>query len=43
MVCEMEGISIQPFINAIRNILREYDNPKTTNKNDENQISLFDL
>jgi len=25
MVCEMEGISIQPFINVIRKILREYD------------------
>lgn len=24
-VCEMEGISIQPFINDIRKILREYD------------------
>ena len=44
MVCEMEGISIQPFINAIRKILREYDNPKTTtNKNEKNQITLFDL
>lgn len=25
MVCEMEGISIQPFINEIRKVLREYD------------------
>lgn len=24
-VCEMEGISIQPFINAIRAVLEEYD------------------
>lgn len=39
MVCDMEGISIQPFINAIRKILREYDNPKTTNKNDEKQVA----
>lgn len=24
-VCEMEGISMQPFINAIKNILGKYD------------------
>ncbi len=42
MVCEMEGISIQPFINAIRKILKEYD-ARTAKKKDENQLSLFDL
>lgn len=41
-VCEMEGISIQPFINAIRKILREYDNPKQVKK-DEKQLSIFDF
>lgn len=43
MVCEMEGISIQPFINAIRKILREYDKTKTVKKNSENQLSIFDF
>ena len=42
MVCKMEGISIQPFISAIRSVLREYDT-KTIKKKDENQLSLFDL
>lgn len=42
MVCEMEGISIQPFIRAIRKILREYDT-RTVKKKDENQFSLFNL
>lgn len=42
MVCEMEGISIKPFISAIRKILREYDRDKT-NACDNNQISLFDV
>lgn len=43
MVCEMEGISIQPFINSIRAVLREYDTTRTIKKKDENQLSLFDL
>lgn len=43
MVCEMEGISIQPFINAIRKILREYDKPKMIKKDSENQLSIFDF
>lgn len=42
MVCEMEGISIQPFITSIRAVLREYDT-KTIKNKDENQLSLFDL
>lgn len=42
MVCEMEGISIQPFINSIRAVLREYDTKQTTKKKDENQLSLFE-
>lgn len=41
MVCEMEGISIRPFINTIRKILKEYDSPKAKSK-DENQFTLFD-
>lgn len=41
MVCEMEGISIKPFINAIRRILREYDKPMTR-KEPRNQMTLFD-
>lgn len=28
MVCEMEGISMQPFINAIRKVLKEYEKYK---------------
>lgn len=43
MVCEMEGISIQPFINAIRKVLKEYDVARAAKKTDDNQISLFDL
>lgn len=43
MVCEMEGISIQPFINAIRRILREYDSHSKPKNNNSGQISIFDL
>lgn len=42
MVCEMQGISIQPFIKAIRIILKEYDMKPVVNNNCKNQISLFD-
>ena len=42
MVCEMQGISIHPFINAIRIILKEYDSKPVVNNNCKNQISLFD-
>ena len=42
MVCEMQGISIYPFINAIRIILKEYDRKPVVNNNCKNQISLFD-
>lgn len=38
-VCEMEGISIQPFINAIKSILNKYETRK--NNIDKNQLSLF--
>lgn len=41
MVCEMEGISVKPFINAIRRILREYDKPMER-KESSNQMTLFD-
>lgn len=40
MVCEMEGISIHPFIVAIRVILREFDDGKRE-KQCDNQLSLF--
>lgn len=43
MVCELEGISIQPFINAIRAVLREYDTMQVMKKKDENQLSLSGL
>lgn len=39
-VCEMEGISMQPFINAIKVIIKKYEIRK--NKIDRNQLSLFD-
>lgn len=42
MVCEMEGISMKPFINSIRAILREYDT-KRIKREDENQLSIFDI
>ncbi len=29
MICEIEGISIRPYISAIRDVLREYDNTET--------------
>ena len=38
MVCEMEGISKKPFINAIRIILREYDNRSTNDKNNNQGV-----
>lgn len=43
MVCEMEGISIQPFINSIRAVLREYDTNQRLIKKNENQLTLFDF
>lgn len=42
MVCEMEGISMKPFISAIRKILRQYD-VKTNDINNRNQMSLFEI
>lgn len=39
-VCEMEGINMQPFINAIKVIIKKYEIRK--NKIDRNQLSLFD-
>lgn len=42
MVCEMEGISIKPFINAIRKVIREYDRIPMKPK-DENQLTIFDF
>ena len=41
MVCEMEGISMKPFVIAIKNVLKQYEvKPKNEIKN---QISLFDV
>ena len=42
MVCEMEGISMQPFIRAIKAVIREYDR-YPEKKKDENQLSIFDF
>lgn len=42
MVCELEGISMQPFINAIKAVVRKYDKRPSKNK-DENQITIFDF
>lgn len=42
MVCEMEGISMQPFINAIKKIVREYDKGSEVKKEYSGQLSLFD-
>lgn len=41
MVCEMEGISMRPFVIAIKNVLKQYE--IKPNKKIENQISLFDV
>lgn len=41
MVCEMEGISMQPFINAIKKIVREYDKGSEVKKEYSGQLSLF--
>ena len=41
MVCEMEGISMKPFVVAIKNVLKQYE-IKPNNKI-QNQISLFDV
>lgn len=41
MVCEMEGISIKPFLNAIRAVVREYDK-KTIKAKESEQINIFD-
>lgn len=43
MVCEMEGISIQPFISDIRKILREYDSHSKPKSNGSGQLSIFDI
>lgn len=42
MVCEMEGISMQPFINAIKKIVREYDTNSKTQVNNYSQMTIFD-
>lgn len=42
MVCEMEGISMQPLINAIKKIIREYDTKSKTQVNNDNQMTIFD-
>lgn len=39
-ICEMEGISMQPFINAIKSIVKKYEVKKE--RVNENQITLFD-
>lgn len=42
MVCEMEGISMQPFINSIKKIVREYDEKNKTEIKKDNQMTIFD-
>lgn len=42
MVCEMEGISMQPFINSIKKIVREYDKASEVKKEYSSQLSLFE-
>ena len=42
MVCEMEGVSIQPFIKAIRIIVNKYTEKPKVHK-DEQQLSIFDV
>lgn len=42
MVCEMEGISMKPFLNAIKKIVREYDESKIETQKEDNQMSIFD-
>lgn len=42
MVCEMEGISMQPFINVIKKIVREYDTNSKTQVNNYSQMTIFD-
>lgn len=42
MVCEMEGISMQPFMNAIKKIVREYEIEIKPKKKEENQLSIFE-
>ena len=37
-VCDMEGISIKPFLRAIKNILLEFE--RKEKKEDENQMKL---
>ena len=41
MVCEMEGISMKPLINAIKRILQQYESPKTETIKTEGQMTLF--
>lgn len=43
MVCEMEGISMQPFINAIKKIVKEYDKGNEIKKEYSGQLSLFEI
>lgn len=40
MVCEMEGVSIHPFIVSIRAVLNEFDDNRKK-KQCDNQLSLF--
>lgn len=40
MVCEMEGISIHPFIVSIKSVLNEFDD-KIKKKQCDNQLSLL--
>lgn len=41
MVCELQGISMKPFISAIKRVLREYET-KPCDRSGQ-QMSIFDI
>jgi type I restriction enzyme M protein len=41
MVCDLEGMDIRPFVRAIQEIVRKYDEPRKRRIFDESQISMF--
>lgn len=42
MVCEMEGISMQPFVNAIKKIVKKYEENSKSEIKKDNQLTIFD-
>lgn len=41
MVCEMEGISMQPFLTAIKRVVKSYESSKKNGNDMEGQISMI--